>query len=300
VDGKGRALLRQDLPDLEFWVGKRIARGRPSMKTYLDEQASQDVARPISSWVASGKDPDIDESVINLEGERQGVGTDVLMKIFGDKSFEFPKPPGFLRQLVAACTVGDELILDFFAGSGTTGHSVLLQNSEDDANRRFILVSNTEATLEKPEKNLCRDVCAERIRRVISGYGDVAATGGDFAYLRARRISWDDVVYDLDAASIWTLIQLRYDRAILPFDGASAVQVSMPTQDDTGSPALAFVPEVSEAAVEQLRALASVNIVSVFTPAPGNLRDLLGMPNVAIEQIPDRLLAEFPRHVAGL
>ncbi len=299
MDGKGRALLRRDLPDLEFWVGKRIAHGRPSMKTYLDPEANQNVMRPISSWVASAKDQRIDDSVINLEGERQGSGTDVLMKIFGDKPFEFPKPPGFLQQLVAACTVGDELVLDFFAGSGTTAHSVLLQNSDDDASRRFIMISNTEATSDKPDKNLCRDVCAERIRRVISGYGEVVGTGGDFAYLRARRISWDDVVYDLNPASIWTLIQMRYDRTILPFDAKAAVQISFPSLEAAGSPALAFVPQVTAAAIEKLRGIALENVVTAFTPAPGSLSDLLGMPSVAIEQVPDRLLAEFPRQMAG-
>jgi hypothetical protein len=55
-------------------------------------------------------------------------------------------------------------------GQGTTAQAVLNLNKEDGGKRRFILVSSTEATADAPDKNFCRDVCAERVRRVIAGY----------------------------------------------------------------------------------------------------------------------------------
>ena len=69
-------------------------------------------------------------------------------------------------------------------------HAVMKLNAEDGGNRRFILVSSTEATDSEPDKNLCRDVCAERVRRVMQGYTNkkdeaVAGLGGSFAYLRS-------------------------------------------------------------------------------------------------------------------
>ncbi|OYV58555.1 MAG: site-specific DNA-methyltransferase, partial [Acidiphilium sp. 21-62-4] len=53
-----------------------------------------------------------------------------------------------------------------------------------------------------PDKNLCRDVCATRIRRVIDGYADVPALPGNFAYLRTRQIEEGDILYDLDPAAL--------------------------------------------------------------------------------------------------
>ncbi len=80
----------------------------------------------------------------------------------------------------------DDIILDFFAGSGTT-HAVQKLNAEDGGKRRFILVSSIEASEEQPDKNLCRDVCAERVRQVMGGYsnkkGEAVRLGRQFCLL---------------------------------------------------------------------------------------------------------------------
>ena len=115
-----------------------------------------------------------------------------------------------MHALIRACSGDGDIVLDFFAGAATTAHAVPTANAEDECDRRFIMVSNTEATPEDPDKNLCRDIFAERIRRVIAGYGDIAGLGGDFAYLRARRIAEEDVLYDLDPRALWTLLLLRH------------------------------------------------------------------------------------------
>jgi hypothetical protein len=90
-------------------------------------------------------------------------GTNELKAMFGDgKTFDFPKPPALAKKLVQAFSYRDSLILDSFAGSGTTGHAVLQANSEDGGTRRFILVEMDE--------KIAANVTAERVRRISQGY----------------------------------------------------------------------------------------------------------------------------------
>lgn len=77
-------------------------------------------------------------------------------------SFDFAKPTGLISYLFSLTGAGKSAVcLDFFAGSGTTGHAVMKLNDEDGGNRRFILCTNNE-------NNICRGITYERIRRVIS------------------------------------------------------------------------------------------------------------------------------------
>ncbi|MGN6519088.1 MAG: site-specific DNA-methyltransferase, partial [Dokdonella sp.] len=156
-----------------------------------------------------------------VDGPYTQVGTAEVRDIFGDgKAFSFPKPSGLIAHLVAFMPK-DSIVLDFFAGSGTTAHAVAKLNTEDGGNRRFILVSNTEATEDQPDKNLCRDVCAERVRRVMRGYTNakgeaVAGLGDNFAYLRARRVPRHRLERRLGHAEIWNALQLIHGLALQP------------------------------------------------------------------------------------
>ena len=101
-----------------------------------------------------------------------------LMAIFGGKSpFDTPKPVRLVERILKIAADKDAIVLDSFAGSGTTAHAVLKMNAEDGGNRRFILVEMMD---------YARTVTAERARRVIDGYGAgdkaVAGTGGGFGY----------------------------------------------------------------------------------------------------------------------
>ena len=79
--------------------------------------------------------------------------------IFGAKVFDFPKPHRYIAEIVAQIATQDgDLVLDSFAGSGTTGHAVLDLNKEDGVERRFILVEMDET--------ISSTVTAERLRRV--------------------------------------------------------------------------------------------------------------------------------------
>lgn len=83
-----------------------------------------------------------------------------ILSIFGNKVFDYPKPLNLMTYLISIVPKNNATILDFFAGSGTTGHAVMKLNSEDGGNRKFILCTNNE-------NNICRDVTYERIKRVI-------------------------------------------------------------------------------------------------------------------------------------
>lgn len=97
--------------------------------------------------------------------------------------FETAKPTTLIQRLLSISTTGDDLVLDSFAGSGTTGHAVLALNKEDGGNRRFVLVEMDE--------NICRNITAERLSRVVNGYTaekqggkqeQIPALGGGFRF----------------------------------------------------------------------------------------------------------------------
>ena len=103
-------------------------------------------------------------------------GTEEVNKLLGDGIFDFPKPVELIKYLLSL-QVNDEvwhspIILDFFAGSGTTAQAVLELNNEDGGNRKFILVQMPEATPEDSEARKAgyetiADICKERVRRII-------------------------------------------------------------------------------------------------------------------------------------
>ena len=86
-----------------------------------------------------------------------------MKRLFGDgKAFSFPKPSELIKLLAQMSTSGDDIVLDSFAGSGTTGHAVLKLNQEDGGDRRFILV--------EMEPEIARTITSERLKRAIAGY----------------------------------------------------------------------------------------------------------------------------------
>ncbi|HAS81402.1 MAG TPA: site-specific DNA-methyltransferase, partial [Verrucomicrobia bacterium] len=93
---------------------------------------------------------------------------------FADSQSVFitPKPTRLIRRILELATKPGDIILDSFAGSGTTGHAVMQMNKEDGGNRRFIMV--------EMDPNICRNVTAERVKRVSEGYtnGGGKAVGG--------------------------------------------------------------------------------------------------------------------------
>lgn len=113
-------------------------------------------------------------------GHTQEARTE-LLGLIDESSFVTPKPSRLIQRLLQIGSDKDSLILDSFAGSGTTGHAVLKQNSVDGGNRKFILVEMDE--------KIAPNVTAERVRRVANGYTkangeEVEGLGGGFGYYR--------------------------------------------------------------------------------------------------------------------
>ena len=94
--------------------------------------------------------------------------TNELIDIFGKKLFDTPKPVTLLKTLLDVATDKNSIVLDFFAGSGTTGHAVMKLNAEDGGKRKFILVTNNE-------NGICEKVTYERLKRVMEKEGYNAA-----------------------------------------------------------------------------------------------------------------------------
>ena len=91
-------------------------------------------------------------------------GSELLTEIIGDNDFPFPKSIYAVKECIQAMTnKKDAIILDFFAGSGTTGHAVLELNKEDNGNRKFILCTNNE-------NNICDEITYVRLSKIINGY----------------------------------------------------------------------------------------------------------------------------------
>ena len=108
------------------------------------------------------------ETVIDFFGTTSSA-KDEIAALFGDRTaFPTPKPMKLIKEFVRAASEKDSIVLDFFAGSGTTGHAVMDLNKEDGGSRKFILITNNE-------NNICRDVTYERIKRIIDKEGYAAS-----------------------------------------------------------------------------------------------------------------------------
>lgn len=132
--------------DNRIWFGVK-GNNVPRIKTFLSEVQQGTVCKTI--WYRTEV------------GDTQ-EGTRDLKSIFGKAgAFTNPKPVRLIERIIEIASHDNSIVLDFFAGSGTTGHAVLKYNAEhNDSKRRFILCTNNE-------NNICREVTYERIKRII-------------------------------------------------------------------------------------------------------------------------------------
>lgn len=139
------------LMDKRILFGKN-GNSRPQLKVFFNEQ--EDYGTVSNSWF------DADKYHTATHGSKE------LQEIFdGEKKFTSPKPTALIREIIRMVTLPNKqsLILDFFAGSGTTLHATMQLNAEDGGHRQCILVTNNE-------NNICEEVTYERNKRVIQGY----------------------------------------------------------------------------------------------------------------------------------
>lgn len=167
--------------------------GKPQLKVFYSEK--KEYGTIDNSWFSA---------------QRVGTttnGTKEMKKIFDGKAlFDKPKPTTLLKKLISLMNVeNNDIIIDFFSGSGTTAHAIMALNSEDGENRKFIMVQLPENTDEKSlafksgYKNIC-EIGKERIRRVgdkIKGENPLLTSNLDtgFRVLKVDSSNMKDVYY---------------------------------------------------------------------------------------------------------
>lgn len=142
--------LRKLDADGRIWWGPK-GDARPSIKRYLSEVAD---LVPRTLWRK-------DDVGSNRTSKNE------LRSLFPDEaSFDTPKPTDLVRRMLKIATTSDagDIVLDFFAGSGTTGHSVFIENVTDKGNRRFILVQLPEPAVKSAYPTIV-EITKERLRR---------------------------------------------------------------------------------------------------------------------------------------
>jgi len=336
--------------DKRIWWGKD-GNGMPRIKRFLSEVKEGRVPQTLWPYSEVGHTQDAKKELLKILPD-------------ADVVFSTPKPVALIERILRIATNPGDLILDFFAGSGTTAHAVLKLNAEakgDEAcssetpslecggrgseatgdtalgdlqvetapesgvaaslcrrtpkksslldgcgfgetalpgdsskhpnvcaPRRFILVSNTEATEDEPGKNLCRDVCARRVRRVIEGYGGTPGLGGNFAYLRTRRIAPGSLV-EIDHAQVWSALQLLHTGTLAPFDASRDFLMA-----GDGREALVYVPRFSKKILPALRAaVRGADAVTIYSWQPDLLRRGVRSKRAHHEPIPESLARKF-------
>lgn len=142
------------------------------VKMRIETNGTQRTLRPKTVWI----DPKYDT----------GKGTLAIKDLFGENLFTNPKPIEFIKDIIKIASTKNSRIIDFFAGSGTLGNSILELNAEDGGNRQFILCTNNE-------NNICEDVTYQRLSKVIHGYTtpkgkEVPGLGGNLKYYKTEMV----------------------------------------------------------------------------------------------------------------
>lgn len=198
-------------PEGRYWVfnenevQKRIKDGRIIF-------GRSGTARPVQRVFA--KDRVFSKRKAESWWDNNGMNADAtkeLKDIFGKaKVFTHPKPIKLIKDIIRiSCNKEDGLVLDFFAGSGTTAHAVLELNQEDNGNRKIILCTNNDS-------NICSEITYPRIRTVITGKrtdGSVYSNGlnSNFKYYKTDFVPKDsEELYDDLLDHIIEMIQLQY------------------------------------------------------------------------------------------
>lgn len=137
-------------------------------------------------------------------GHSQSASQD-LKKLFDGKSkFTYPKPVGLVSRVIRLYSKKDSTVLDFFAGSGTTGQAVTELNAEDGGNRKFILATNNE-------NNIAEEVTYERMKRVSAGTEKYKAHPMNLKYFKTAMINKEDENLEKTLLSnVKTLIELQH------------------------------------------------------------------------------------------
>ncbi len=169
-----KSVFAEKRNDNRIWFGSD-GNGVPRVKRFLSELRKPGIT-PMTVWRNEDVEVDRDNEEILTLWKYEEVGhsqdaTKALKSILsGEKCFEYPKPVGLIKKALSLYSNNDSIILDFFAGSGTTGQAVLELNKEDgdEGKRQFILVTNNEITPLTPN-GIAINATSKRLKRVMTG-----------------------------------------------------------------------------------------------------------------------------------
>ena len=234
--------LKRDWEKGYIKVGKNKSKANPNEFSvqYLPEGVIQKVEsgelevvgqEPDAPTLVFGKNKTVGSEIPTIWTEKDFYttkGTAGAKDIFGDKRFSYPKPLELITEILRAISKKNSIILDFFAGSGTTGHAVIELNAEQHSDRRFILCTNNEGAI-------CEKVTYPRIKTVITGKRD---DGSEYAmglpanikYYHTDFISKDDDYFsDSLLEHIREMIQLEHG---IKIDGSQYLMVMSDEEAD--------------------------------------------------------------------
>jgi len=148
-----RSVHEQHVNENRLWWGKEFTYSEPRLKKFINEIQGGLIPRTLLPYEEVGG---------------TATGRDDLRKLFGEGEavFDNPKPVNLIIKLLQMSTLKNSLILDFFAGSGTTAQAIFEINKKDEGNRHFVLVQLPELTENKTYPTIA-EICKERIRRTI-------------------------------------------------------------------------------------------------------------------------------------
>ena len=218
-------------------------------------------------------------------------GTTLVKKMIG---VEFPFPKSLFATARCLETViynrRDALVLDFFAGSGTTGHAVLLMNQRHGSNHKFILCTNNE-------NNIAEEITYPRIKKVIKGYSDVKGIDGNISYYKTDLVDIEQIHKIPDDAKIRVTYQAGAMIAVRE-DTLNEIEKNEWWQIFKGQgrlTAIYFKEDKSKLAdlVEKLEEENMPTALYIFSWGKNEYKGEYSSPTIRVEDIPEPILEVY-------
>lgn len=233
--------------------------------------------------------------------ENTGPGGTALKEILGDATaFSYPKNPDYIRWILSLHPNKDAVVLDFFAGSGTTAQSVMQLNLEDDGSRQCILVTNDEGAYDSEvgnpaEGGICTNVTYPRLKNVIKGY--TTPKGKEVAGLGENLEFFKTAFQPLPQSRNQTRSFFRFSTEMLCLKSGCFTAVEAEKRwalfEGTGKNLFVLFDEyANDSALERLRQLSGPVDAYVFAyEADDDTAEMLRtLPNVTVQEVPQPLL----------
>ncbi len=204
------------------------------------------------------------------------------------------KPIKMLKEFINYHQNKNAIVLDFFAGSGSTGHAVLELNQEDGGHRKFILCTNNE-------NNICEEITYKRIENVIKGYSNHEALKGSLKYLKTEFVpnegTRSQLYYDLTEKCV-PMLHVKEDT----FEEVETNdEYSIYTNKDKTKYTCVYFDLMGEKYEEfknKLRAISEKKSLYIFTLGNGiNESELAGINNYSVEAVPQRIYELYKKVV---